>query len=144
MTGDRDNGDGTARPARWRPARGTYARDVALVALVVAAVTRMALYWSGERALGAEVLVGPVLVALVGWALARRELSLVWEMTETDLLSSRGCRLSLAEINRVRALGSFVQVRARTGGTILLRYLVDAGQVRRRIEAASTLTGGDR
>lgn len=75
-------------------------------------------------------------IALRGWYLKSEELELCWRIEEGDLLGPGTLRLPLADIEEVRALGSFVQVITTSGDKYLIQYQADPAATIAAIERA--------
>ncbi len=121
---------------RFRADRAAYLRNHAwLAALGMGAA--MALlwllnsphYWTGAPA-------GLAAIAVRGWYLASEELAVVWKIDAGRLTGPSERSIPLAEIDTVRALGSFVQVITRAGDKHLIKYQADPAATIAAIRAA--------
>ncbi len=138
------DGGGAAEEARaiFRPDRDRYIRDhlwLAAIGMVGATGVLWALgdpsYWIG--AVAALLAVG-----VRGWYLASEELGRSWVLTPAALraVSPEGEHqrsVALSDIERVRTLGSAVQIITRGGDKMLLKYMADGARARARIAAAA-------
>ena len=75
-------------------------------------------------------------VTLRGWYLASEELAVTWEIDGDTLTGPAERNIPLAQIEKLRAMGSFVQVITRSGDKHLIKYQADPGDTIARIDAA--------
>lgn len=124
-----------------RPDRATYLRAHAWMAAVAMAGGMAVLWVMGNPHVWAGAIGGLAAIAVRGWYLASEELAVEWHLTR-DRLTGPGWRdMALADIDKVRSLGSTVQVVTVSGDKHLLKYLADPAGVRDRL---TTAAGGAR
>jgi hypothetical protein len=123
--------------ASWHADRGAYVRGHVTLAALLSVAAAAALVALGN----ADPWVGPVGVVLAllvrGFYLASEELAVRWDLTPRALTSSFGKSIPLAEIARVRRLGTAVQVITRGGDKHLMKHLPDPEAARARIATAA-------
>ncbi|MFD0981731.1 hypothetical protein [Tropicimonas aquimaris] len=123
--------------ASWHADRATYIRGHVTVAALLSVASVAALMAMGNS----DPWVGPVGVVLAllvrGFYLASEELAVRWDLTPARLTSSFGKSISLADIVKVRRLGTAVQVVTRGGDKHLMKHLPDPDEARARIAAAA-------
>lgn len=128
---------GERQLADFRPDRGRYWRDHAVMAGVLTLLALVVLWlieapWPAIGALGALAAVG-VRAAY----LASETLSLRWVLTDRRVLLPGGGAVPLLELAQVRTILGDVQLITRSGDKHLLKHLADgAGVVARITEAA--------
>jgi hypothetical protein len=126
--------------------RGAYLRTNAWLA-ALAMAGGMAILWAmGNPHLWTGAVGGLAAVALRAWYVSDEELALDWRLTPTHLEgparafegapAAPAWRVALADIARVRTIGSFVQVVTLAGDKHLLKYLADPPGTVARIDAA--------
>lgn len=84
---------------------------------------------------------GLAAIAVRGLYLASDELKARWDLTENRLLGPQGRNLRLAEIAKIRKLGSAVQIITLSGDKLLLKFQADRDDTIARIERAKTMAG---
>lgn len=123
--------------AQFRPDKGRYWRDHALMAVVLMALTGVFLWLidSPYPAIGA---LGAILaVAVRATYLAGETQGMVWVLSDKRLILPGGVRaVNLLEIERARPLLGDVQIITRSGDKHLLKHLADGPGVIARITAA--------
>lgn len=124
----------------WRADRTAYIRDHVMIAAIGAMLTCLVLWWVGNGDWWVGLIAAPAAVLVRGWYLASEELALTWTLTREAVLGSQGKRISLRDVEKVRSLGSAVQIITRSGDKHLLKYLADPAATRDRIAAACNLT----
>ena len=132
----------------FRADRGAYLRTNAWLAAAAMAAGMAVLWAIGNPHIWTGAVGGLAAIALRAWYVASEELALDWRLTATHLEGpSRSpmddgapaapvWRVALADIARVRTMGTFVQVVTVSGDKHLLKYLADPSGVAARIEAA--------
>jgi hypothetical protein len=139
----------------FRADRGAYLRTNAwlaagamLVGMAILAVMGNPHAWTG--AVG-----GLAAIALRAWYVSDEELALDWTLGPTHLdgptrspmddgaPAGPAWRVPLAQIARVRVIGSFVQVVTASGDKHLMKYLADPAAVAARIETARATAAWD-
>ena len=130
----------------FRADRGAYLRTNAWLA-AAAMAAGMAILWAmGNPHLWTGALGGLAAVALRAWYVSDEELALEWRLTPTHLEgpartfegapAAPAWRVALADIARVRTIGSFAQVVTVAGDKHLLKYLADPPGAVARIDTA--------
>ncbi len=130
----------SASSEKWHADRATYIRDHVVVSVIGAIGTCLVLLWIGHADWWVGLIAAPMAMAVRGFYLASEELALSWELTESEIRGSQGKRIALQEIEKVRSLGSSVQLVTRGGDKHLIKYLSDPASLRARIE--SRISGG--
>ncbi|SNS15083.1 hypothetical protein [Tropicimonas sediminicola] len=123
--------------ASWTSDKATYVRGSVTLAAICSVAAAAVLVVMGNP----TPWVGPVGVVLAlgvrGFYLASEEIGVRWELTETTLSSSFGKRIALRDVERVRTIGTAVQVVTRGGDKHLMKHLTDPEAARSRIAAAA-------
>ncbi len=127
---------------RWPTDRRTYIRDHLVMAVVGALGAMAVLYAIGNADFWVGAIAAPLAVAVRGGYLASEDLAIVWELTPDFLRGSHGRAVSLRDVEKVRALGSGVQVVLLGGDKMMMKYLATPSAVQARI--AAELPGGVR
>lgn len=133
MSDDRDD----TVLARFAADRATYWRDHAWLAALAMAVGMGVLWIMDNPHIWTGAIGGLFAVAVRAFYLASDEATAVWVLTETELKGPEGRRVRLAEIDKLRTLGSAVQIITRSGDKHLMKYLADRPAVVARIEDAA-------
>ena len=124
----------------FRPDRATYWRDHAWMAAAAMALG-MAILWAlGNSHVWTGAVGGLAAIAVRAGYIASDELQARWDLTDRRLLGPLTRAVRLAEIARVRGLGSAVQVVTQSGDKHLIKYQADGPATRARIERA--IAGG--
>ncbi|SDJ09991.1 hypothetical protein [Aliiruegeria lutimaris] len=123
------------QPEEWRANRATYIRDHVVISVVGAIGTCLVLWWLGNTDWWVGLIAAPMAMAVRGFYLASEELALCWVLTEDEIQGSQGKRIALRDIQKVRNIGSSVQVITRSGDKHLIKYLSDPAALRARIES---------
>jgi hypothetical protein len=130
-----------AEPITFRADRATYWREHAWIAAVAMALGMGVLWAMGNPHVWTGAVGGLFAVAVRAFYLASDEASAEWVLTDTELKGPENRRVRLAEIDKLRTLGSAVQVITRSGDKHLLKYLADRPRVVAEIEAAMARAG---
>lgn len=116
--------------------RMTYWRDMAWMA-VVAMLGGMAVLWAfGNPHVWTGAIGGLAAIALRGWYVLSDEMGVRWDLTDRRLLGPAGRDIALREIDKVRRLGSAVQIVTRGGDKHLIKYQADAPAVMAQLDRA--------
>ncbi|WP_438362817.1 hypothetical protein [Nioella halotolerans] len=126
--------------ARFNANRATYWRDHAWLAAIAMALGMAVLWVMGNPHVWTGAIGGLFAVAVRAFYLASDEATAEWVLTETALKGPGGRHVRLADIDKLRTLGSAVQIVTRTGDKHLLKYVADRPAVVARIERA--MAGG--
>ncbi|MFP4274022.1 MAG: hypothetical protein ACLFRU_03270 [Paracoccaceae bacterium] len=121
--------------AEFRADRATYIRDHAWMAALAMAGAMIVLWLLGNPHVWTGAVAGLAAVGLRGWYLASEELGHVWRLSGGMLEGPGGRKVSLSEIDKLRSLGSAVQIVTRGGDKHLIKYLADRDAVMARIRA---------
>lgn len=125
----------------FRADRATYWRDHAWIA-ALAMAAGMGVLWIMENPhVWTGAVGGLFAVAVRAFYLSSDEATAEWVMTATDLSGPDNRRVRLAEIDRLRTLGSAVQIITRSGDKHMMKYLADRPRVVAEIEAAMARVG---
>jgi hypothetical protein len=132
----------------FRADRGAYLRTNAWLA-AAAMAGGMAILWAlGNPHVWTGALGGLAAIALRAWYASDEELALSWRLTSTHLVGpslpteAPAWRVALADVARVRTMGSFVQVVTASGDKHLMKYLPHPGEAASRIDAARRTRAG--
>ena len=125
----------------FRADRATYWRDHAWIA-ALAMAAGMGVLWIMENPhVWTGAVGGLFAVAVRAFYLSSDEATAEWVMTATDLSGPDNRHVRLAEIDRLRTLGSAVQIITRSGDKHMMKYLADRPRVVAEIEAAMARVG---
>lgn len=123
-------------PVRFAPDRAAYIRAHAWMA-ALAMAGAMALLWAVENQhVWTGAVAGLAAIAVRGWYLASEELAVVWDLEGSALTGPGGRRMALGQIEKVRSMGSFVQIITRNGDKHLIKYQADPARTVAAIETA--------
>ncbi len=117
--------DGEVLVAEFAPDRATYRRDHAWMAALAMAGGMVILWVAGNPHVWTGAVGGLAAVGIRGWYLASEELAVRWLLTARRLLGPGGRQARLGEIDKLRSLGSAVQVVTTTGDKHLIKYQAD-------------------
>lgn len=134
--------EGEAILAEFAPDRATYWRDQAWMAALGMAGGMAVLWAIGNPHVWTGAVGGLAAVGLRSWYLLSEEMAVRWVLTEERLLGPNGRRVRLGEIERVRSLGSAVQVVTTSGDKHLLKYQADRDATLARLRRAGAGRGG--
>jgi hypothetical protein len=130
--------EGEAVLHSFHPDRATYWRDHAWLAAAAMAIGMVILWIMGNPHVWTGAVGGLAAVAVRAFYVASDELQARWDLTDRRLLGPQTRAVPLAEIARVRTLGSAVQIVTRSGDKHLLKYQSDRDATRQRIQTAMT------
>ncbi|GHG84585.1 hypothetical protein [Pseudodonghicola xiamenensis] len=116
--------------------RTAYVRAHLWLALGAMAGATLILWLIGNPYVWTGLVAGAGAIALRGFYLASEELAAVWAIEGHDLTGPGGQRISLARIETIRTIGSFVQVITRDGHKYLIKYQADPQATMTAIERA--------
>lgn len=119
----------------FRADRMSYLRDHAWLAALAMAAGMVVLWTTGNPHIWTGAVGGLAAVALRAWYLADEELAARWHLTDRRLLGPQGRTVGLSDIERIRTLGSAVQLLTRGGDKHLIKYQADRDATKARIEA---------
>lgn len=122
----------------FHPDRATYWRDHAWLAAAAMAIGMAILWVMGNPHVWTGAVGGLAAVAVRAFYVASDEMQARWDLTDRRLLGPQTRAVLLADIARVRTLGSAVQIVTRSGDKHLLKYQPDRDATRQRIQTAMT------
>jgi hypothetical protein len=134
--------EGEAILAEFAPDRATYWRDQAWMAALGMAGGMAVLWAIGNPHVWTGAVGGLAAVGLRSWYLLSEEMAVRWVLTEERLLGPNGRRVRLGEIERLRSLGSAVQVVTAAGDKHLLKYQANRDATLARLHRAGAGRGG--
>ena len=109
----------------FTPDRTAYIRSHAWMA-ALAMSAGMAILWAmGNPHVWTGAIGGLAAIILRGWYLMSEELAVVWTLSDTHLTGPAERNIPLAQIERVRTMGSYVQVVTKGGDKHLIKYQAD-------------------
>ncbi|MFW2540994.1 hypothetical protein ACN2XU_00025 [Primorskyibacter sp. 2E107] len=118
------------------PDRRTYIQSHATLAALAMGGGMAILWLAGNPHVWTGAIGGLAAVALRGWYLIDEALAEVWTMDETTLHGPNGRIVPLAQIAKLRTLGSAVQIITRSGDKHLIKFQSAPKAVTARIESA--------
>ena len=121
----------------WHADRRAYIRDHLVIAAVGTVATCLVLFWMGNADWWVGVIAAPAALAVRGVYLASEELAMIWQMTPQEVRGSQGKRVALSEIEKVRSLGSSVQLVTRGGDKHLMKYMSNPAAVKTAVARAA-------
>lgn len=122
--------------ARFTADRGAYLRANTWLAAMAMAGGMAALWLLGNPHVWTGAVAGLAAIGLRAWYLASEELATVWEIDGSSLTGPGGQRIALARIDKLRQMGSFVQVITKDGHKYLIKYQADPQATMTAIERA--------
>lgn len=125
--------DGETILTSFTATRATYIRDDAWMAAAAMAAGMVVLWLMGNPHIWTGAIGGLAAVAFRAAFLASDELSVRWDLTNQRVLGPGTRAVRLAEIDKVRTLGSAVQIITLTGDKYLIKYQADREATRKRI-----------
>ena len=127
--------------AEFAPDRATYWRDQAWMAALGMAGGMAVLWAIGNPHVWTGAVGGLAAVGLRSWYLLSEEMAVRWVLTDQRLLGPNGRQIRIGEIERLRGLGSAVQVVTATGDKHLLKYQADRDATLARLRRAGAGRG---
>ncbi|MCR8548704.1 hypothetical protein M4578_12770 [Salipiger sp. P9] len=122
--------------ATFTPDRATYIQSHITLALIAMPGAMIALWLTGTPHIWTGAVGGLAAVAIRGWYLLSEELGHIWDLTDDGLKGPAMRYVALADLARVRKIGSAVQLVTRGGDKHLIKFQADPQAVIARIEAA--------
>ncbi|MGP6087237.1 hypothetical protein [Antarctobacter jejuensis] len=120
----------------FTPDRATYIRSHWVMA-AVAMAAGMAILWAvGNPHVWTGAVGGLAAVAIRGWYLMDEELGHLWHLTDQELEGPHDRRVPLNQIDKLRTVGTAVQVITNTGDKHLIKFQADPQATIARIDAA--------
>ncbi len=133
----------TQQAPDFAPDRMTYVRSHATLAAVAMSGGMIILWAIGNPYVWTGAIGGLAAVIVRGWYLMDEELAQGWEIAETGL-KGPGLRFAgFDEIDKLRSLGSAVQIITRGGDKHLIKYQPEPAETIARITTAMRAAGHD-
>ncbi|MFK7754785.1 MAG: hypothetical protein AB8B51_19840 [Sedimentitalea sp.] len=126
-------------PVQFVPDRTTYLRSQAKTAAMAMAGAMVVLWLLNDPNIWVGAVAGLGAIGLRAWYLFSEEMNAVWTLGPDTLNGPMQRSVALAQITKVRTMGSFVQIITQTGDKHLIKYQADPEQTKTRIEAACSL-----
>lgn len=123
-------------PIRFLPSRDAYLRSHAKLAALAMAAAMFVLWLMDDPNIWVGAIAGLGAIAVRGWYLASEEMAAVWELDTTALHGPGERHVPLAQIARLRRMGSFVQIVTNSGDKHLIKFQADPDATIRTIERA--------
>ncbi|MBV2359067.1 hypothetical protein KUH32_04705 [Thalassococcus sp. CAU 1522] len=120
----------------FAPDRTAYFRAHNTLAAIAMGAGMLVLWLAGNPHVWTGAIGGLAAVALRGWYLMDEELAQVWTLADGVLTGPQGRRVALADIARLRKLGTAVQVVTTGGDKHLIKFQADPDATIARIDAA--------
>lgn len=117
--------------------RATYWRAHAWLAALAMAVGMAVLWLMDNPHVWTGAVGGLFAVAVRAFYLASDEARAEWTLTGTEIIGPETRRIPLADVAKVRTLGSAVQIITHAGDKHLMKYMASPRDVAARIEAAA-------
>ncbi|PRY24332.1 hypothetical protein CLV78_103198 [Aliiruegeria haliotis] len=117
----------------WQPDRRIYIRDHVLMAVALSVLATLVLFLLGNPDFWVGAVGACLAIAVRGGYLASEELGLRWDLSARAITATSGRSVALRDLDKVRTLGSAVQLITRDGNKQLIRYMADPAEVQRRI-----------
>ncbi|MCC1494210.1 hypothetical protein J1C49_16445 [Cognatishimia sp. F0-27] len=120
----------------FRPDRTTYIRSHATMAAIAMAGGMLILWLAGNPYVWTGAIGGLAAVIVRGWYLLDEEMGHVWQLKDGTLHGPAGRLVPLDQVERLRRLGSAVQIVTRSGDKHLIKFQPDPQATIARITAA--------
>jgi hypothetical protein len=134
--------DPAQMPITFRADRMTYWREHAWLAAIAMTIGMGVLWFMDNPDIWTGAVGGLFAVAVRAFYLASDEVKAEWVLSDTTITGPENRRISLADIEKLRSLGSAVQIVTRSGDKHLMKYMADRPRIMAEIEAAMALAGG--
>lgn len=121
---------------RFPPSRDAYLRSHAKLAALAMAAAMFVLWLMDDPNIWVGAIAGLGAIAVRGWYLVSEEMAAVWELDATALRGPGERHVPLADIARLRRMGSFVQIVTIGGDKHLIKFQADPDATIRTIERA--------
>lgn len=119
---------------QFTPDRTAYIRSHAWMAALAMAAGMVILWAMGNPHVWTGAIGGLAAIILRGWYLMSEEMAVVWTLSDTSLTGPAERNIPLAQIERVRTMGSYVQVVTKSGDKHLIKYQANPAATARTIE----------
>jgi len=123
-------------PITFRADRMTYWREHAWLAAFAMAIGMGVLWIMDNPDIWTGAVGGLFAVAVRALYLASDEVNAEWVLTDTDISGPANRRVRLNDIEKLRSLGSAVQIITRSGDKHLMKYMADRPRIMAEIETA--------
>ncbi|MBS0126355.1 hypothetical protein [Thetidibacter halocola] len=117
------------------PDRRTYVQSHVTLAAVAMAAGMVVLWAAGNPHVWTGAVGGLAAVTLRGWYLMDEALAETWQLRDATLHGPGGRMVPLGQIEKLRAIGSAVQMVTRSGDKHLIKFQSDPAGTIARIEA---------
>ena len=114
--------------------RAAYIRSHAWMAALAMAAGMVVLWATGNPHVWTGAIGGLAAIILRGWYLMSEEMAVVWTLSDTSLTGPAERKVPLTQIERVRTMGSYVQVVTKSGDKHLIKYQADPEATARTLE----------
>jgi hypothetical protein len=121
---------------KFTPDKGAYLRNHAWLAALGMGAAMGLLWLMGNPDIWTGAPAGLLAITLRGWYLYSEEMAVVWQIKDGTLHGPAERSIPLSQIEKLRSIGSFVQVITRTGDKHLIKYQADPAATIAAIDAA--------
>ena len=122
----------------FTPDRAAYIRSHAWMAALAMAAGMVILWVLDNPHVWTGAIGGLAAIILRGWYLMSEDLAVVWTLSDSHLTGPAERNVPLNQIERVRTMGSYVQVVTRGGDKHLIKYQADPAATCDEIERAKS------
>ena len=116
--------------------RATYVQSHIRLAAICMAGAMAVLWLMGDPNIWTGAIAGLGAIALRGFYLASEEMAARWVIEDGRLTGPQGRQVQLDQIEKVRSMGSFVQIITRSGDKHLIKYQANPADTIAAIERA--------
>ena len=116
--------------------RSTYVQSHIRLAAICMAGAMAVLWLMGDPNIWTGAIAGLGAIALRGFYLASEEMAAKWVIEDGQLTGPQGRQVQLDQIEKVRSMGSFVQIITRSGDKHLIKYQANPADTIAAIERA--------
>ena len=125
---------------RFLPDRRTWLRGQIRLALLAMIGAMLVLKLMGNPNIWIGAVAGMAAIAVRSWYLASEEMATVWEIDGDMIRGPQKRQVKLDQIDKIRILGSFVQIITNTGDKHLIKYQANPAATRAAIYEAKAAT----
>lgn len=133
--------EGETVMARFQADRRTYIRSQITLAVLSSVAVTVVLFVMENPAPWVGLIAPALAIGARGFYLADDELSARWVLSEAALYGPGGRKILLSNIEKVRKIGSAVQVVTISGAKHLIKFVAEPDAVIARIETAKGAAG---